>query len=210
MVELTLASSLHLGGLGGGCLLGGSSGLGTCCGGLGGCLLGSGNLLSLLDLSEGGLSRSGANLWLLVSLLLDDLERSTDDGSLDLLGLSGLLLGHLLGGALLVQSSVHLSPADLSGVRLAVESGLALAINKSEGLGVATNKSDAVGRVDLEMSTQVSCYKYLANQLAEHVCSARGSRVSTVSLTILMSLSVNNQNPDLWSNPQTFQATETE
>merc|ERR1712137_1449862 len=136
---LTLASSLHVGGLCGSSLLGRGGGLGDSA--LSGDSLGGSSLVSVLDLLEGGLARSSANLGLLVSLPLDDIEGSTDDGSLDLLDLAGLLLGDLLSSTLAVQSTVDLSPSDRSGVHLAVESGLALAVNKSESFAVTTDES---------------------------------------------------------------------
>lgn len=86
-------------------------------------------LVGLLLLLGGldGLGSLGLSLfWLQGSSLLDQVQRSTDNGSLVLDSLSGSLLGDLLGDALLVVLSVEHSPSDSSRVLSLLEQGVRL------------------------------------------------------------------------------------
>lgn len=109
-------------------------------------LLGLGSLLGLGNsLLSGGLSLSR----LLVSLLLDELQRSTDDRSLVLDGLSASLLGGLLRDTLLVVSSVQNGPRDSSWVLSLVEQRRGLGGLESENLGVASDEEGTSTWVNL-------------------------------------------------------------
>lgn len=106
-------------------------------------------LLSLLSslgvLGSGGVSGLGSG----VSLLLDHIERGTDDTSHGLDGLSGSLLGNLLSDSLLVLSSVKNGPGDSSGVLSLLEQRSGLGGVESEDLGVASDEEGTSAGVDL-------------------------------------------------------------
>ena len=85
-------------------------------------------------LPQSSLTSSGSHLRLLVPLLTNDFQRCTNDGSLDLLHLPGLLLGDLLCESLLVKSAVCLCPCNLAWVLPVQEQALGLAVHKGEGL----------------------------------------------------------------------------
>lgn len=105
-----------------------------------------GGFLSLLQsLLSGGLSLS----WLLVSLLLNLLQRSTDDWSLVLDSSSGSLLGGLLRDTLLVVSSVQDGPSNSSWVLSLVEQRGRLRGLESENLGVTSDKQGTSTWVNL-------------------------------------------------------------
>lgn len=109
-------------------------------------LLDLGGLLSLLQpLLSGSLSLS----WLLVSLLLDLFQRSTDDRSLVLDGSSGSLLRGLLRDTLLVLLSEQDGPSDSSWVLSLVEQGGRLGGLESENLGVSSDKQGTSAWVNL-------------------------------------------------------------
>lgn len=104
------------------------------------------SLLSLLQsLLSGGLSLS----WLLVSLLLDLLQRSTDNRSLVLDSSSGSLLRSLLRDTLLVVSSVQDGPSNSSWVLSLVEQRSRLRGLESENLRVTSDKQGTSTWVNL-------------------------------------------------------------
>lgn len=91
-------------------------------------------LLLLLALGNGSLASGSTHLGLLVAARVDHVERSTDDTTLVLDRLARTLFGHLLGNTLLVQSAVHNSPGDLTGVLALKEERLVLGADKAEDL----------------------------------------------------------------------------
>lgn len=104
------------------------------------------SLLSLLQsVLSGGLSLS----WLLVSLLLDLLQRSTDNRSLMLDSSSGSLLGGLLRDTLLVVSSVQDGPSNSSWVLSLVEQRSRLRGLESENLRVTSDEQGTSTWVNL-------------------------------------------------------------
>jgi hypothetical protein len=136
--------------------------LGLALGGSGGALgllrllLGSSRLLLLLALLD-GLGASGrSGLGAHGSLLLDHIERGTDDGSLRLDCSAGSLLGHLLRDTLAVLSSEKNGPGDATGVLALEEKRLRLAILESEDLAVA---SDVEFTLYLEESRRQPCLR---------------------------------------------------
>lgn len=100
---------------------------------------------SLGVLGSVGVSHLGSG----VSLLLDHVERSADNASDGLDGLSGSLLGNLLSDALLVLSSVENGPGDSSGVLSLLEQRGGLGRVESEDLGVASDEEGTSAGVDL-------------------------------------------------------------
>lgn len=142
-------SSLDLGSRALGAELGDLGASGSNMGSLGGLsslgllLLSLGSSLGVLG--SGGLSGVGSG----VSLLLDHIERSTDNASGGLDGLSGSLLGNLLSDSLLVLSSVENGPGDSSGVLSLLEERGSLGRVESEDLGVASDKEGTSAGVDL-------------------------------------------------------------
>lgn len=139
LLESTLLT--ELGDLGGGA---GSSKLGLFSLSLS--LLGLGSFLGQSQsLLSGGLSLS----WLLVSLLLDELQRSTNNWSLVLDGSSSSLLGGLLRDTLLVVSSVQDGPRNSSWVLSLVEQRSGLGGLESEDLGVTSDKQGTSTWVNL-------------------------------------------------------------
>lgn len=126
-------------------------GLSTLGSGLGVLLLSLGlsELGSLLGLLQSLLSGSLSLSRLLVSLLLDLLQRSTDNGSLVLDGSSGSLLGGLLRDTLLVVSSVQDGPSNSSWVLSLVEQRGRLGGLESENLGVTSDEQGTSTWVNL-------------------------------------------------------------
>ena len=109
-------------------------------------------LVGLLLLLGGldGLGSLGLSLfWLQGSSLLDQVKGGTDNGSLVLDGLSGSLLGDLLGDTLLVVLSVEHGPGDSSRVLSLLEQGVGLGGLESENLRVASDEEGTSARVDL-------------------------------------------------------------
>lgn len=111
-------------------------------------LLGLGLLLLLLGVQDSLGSGSLSDFGSLRSSLLDDIKRSTDDGSLRLDGLSSLLLVDFLSDTLLVLSSVQDGPRDSSRVLSLLEQSLRLGGAESENLGVTSDEKSATARVD--------------------------------------------------------------
>lgn len=103
--------------------------------------------LAVLGVPDGLLADSVAGLGALALLLLDHIERRTDDGALVLDGPARPLLGHLLRDALLVHAAEEDGPCDAAGVFALHEQALALALGKAEGLAVAAGKELALARV---------------------------------------------------------------
>lgn len=122
----------------------GSTGLGNL-----GLSLGLLQLGSLLGLGDSLFSRGLSLGRLLVSLLLDLVQRSTDNRSLVLDGLSGSLSGSLLRDTLLVVSSVQDGPGHSSGVLSLVEQRRRLGRLESEHLGVTSDEQGTSTWVDL-------------------------------------------------------------
>lgn len=113
-------------------------------------------LAGLLSLGNSLLSRSLSLSWLLVSLLLDELQRSTLDRSLVLDGLlSSSLLG-LLSDTLLVLSSVQDSPRDLSWVLSLLEQRRRLGRLESENFRVTSDEQGTSTWVDLSTGEGVN------------------------------------------------------
>lgn len=119
--------------------------LGLALGGLGGVLrllglLGSSiGLLLLLGLLDGLETGGGAGLGAHGALLLDHIERGTDDGTLGLDGTAGSLLGGFLSDTLAVLATVQDSPGNATGVLALEEEGLGFAVLETEDLGVSTD-----------------------------------------------------------------------
>lgn len=98
---------------------------------------------------QGSLLGSGSDLGPLSLLLLDLVKSGTNDVPLDLHDPPGLLLVHLVRGALLVDAPVHLRPLYLTRVALPQESLLAFGINEDECLHVRASITPAMAWVDL-------------------------------------------------------------
>lgn len=109
------------------------------------CLLralgGSALLLAVLDSLLAG---SRAGLWTLRAALLDDIERSTNDGTLclDLLATTGL--GLLLRNTLAALSAAENSPRNATRVLALQEKRLALAVLETEDLAVRADEELAL------------------------------------------------------------------
>lgn len=97
-------------------------------------LLGLLSLLGGLGSISSGITGSLADSRGLLTLGNDLLPAGTNDGTLELGGLAGALLGDLLLGTLLVETTVEDSPVELTRVLLGQEVGLALAVQKTERL----------------------------------------------------------------------------
>lgn len=98
------------------------------------------------------------------ALGLDDLKRSTNDGALDTLSLSGLLLGSLLGGSLLVQATVNLGPGNLARIALHKETCLGLAAEEDkslEGGGIVISHSS----VSLATPHKMQCFTFMSARI---------------------------------------------
>lgn len=106
-------------------------------------------LSSLLGKSQSLLSGSLSLSWLLVSLFLDEFQRSTDNWSLVLDGSSGSLLRGLLRDTLLVVSSVQDGPRNSSWVLSLLEQRSGLGGLESEDLGVTSDKQGTSTWVNL-------------------------------------------------------------
>jgi hypothetical protein len=102
---------------------------------LGGLSLG----LLLLALLDSGGASGGTGLGALGALLLDHIERSTNDATLLLNGTAGALLGDFLRDTLAVLATVQDSPGDATGVLSLQEQRLGLAVLESEDLAVTTD-----------------------------------------------------------------------
>lgn len=123
-------------------------------------------LAGLLSLGNSLLSRSLSLSWLLVSLLPDELQRSTFNRSLVLDGLlSSSLLG-LLSDTLLVLSSVQDSPRDLSWVLSLLEQRRRLGRLESENFRVTSDEQGTSTWVDLSTGEGVNfdlhCARYVS------------------------------------------------
>lgn len=129
-------------------------------------LLGLGSFLgSSQSLLSGGLSLS----WLLVSLFLDEVQRSTDNWSLVLDGSSGSLLRGLLRDTLLVVSSVQDGPRNSSWVLSLLEQRSGLGGLESEDLGVTSDKQGTSTWVNLRTGEGVDFDLHCANFVSKNV-----------------------------------------
>jgi hypothetical protein len=108
---------------------------------------GSGGLL-LLGLLDGLRAGSGASLRSHGAALLDDIERSTNDGTLGLDGAAGALLGNFLRNTLAVLATEENGPCNATGVLALEEQRLGLAVLEAEDLGVATDVELTLAGVD--------------------------------------------------------------
>ena len=98
-------------------------------------------VLTILDgLSTSGLTGLGSH----GTLLLDDIEGSTNNSTLVLNSLAGSLLVDLLSDTLLVLSAVENSPRDSSGVLSLLEKRCSLGGVKSKDLGVTSDEELAL------------------------------------------------------------------
>ena len=113
-------------------------------------------LVSLLGLGDSLLSGSLSLGRLLVSLLLDEVQRSTLNRSLVLDGLLGSSLLGLLGDTLLVLLSVNDSPRDLSWVLSLLEQRSRLGRLESEDFRVASDEQGTSTWVDLSTGEGVN------------------------------------------------------
>jgi len=108
-------------------------------------LLGGGSLgLLLLALLDSGLAGGSTGLGPHGPLLLDDIEGSTNDGTLGLDGATSALLGGLLSDTLAVLSAEKDGPRNAAGVLALEEEGLGLSALEAEDLAVATDEQLAL------------------------------------------------------------------
>lgn len=120
-------------------------------------------LSSLLGKSQSLLSGGLSLSWLLVSLFLDEFQRSTDNWSLVLDGSSGSLLSGLLRDTLLVVSSVQDGPRNSSWVLSLLEQRSGLGGLESEDLGVTSDKQGTSTWVNLRTGEGVDFDLHCAN-----------------------------------------------
>jgi hypothetical protein len=112
-------------------------------------LLGLFSLLLLLGRFHSCITGGLANSLGLLSLGNDLLPADTYDGTLNLDGLAGALLGDLFGGTLLVKATEKGSPVEFTRVLLGEEVSCAFGAGEAECLAVTANEEFAVTRVDL-------------------------------------------------------------
>merc|ERR1719239_2017161 len=90
-----------------------------------------------------------SNLGLLVPLRHDVLQGSSNDGTLELLGTTGPLLGHILLKTLLVLPAVENGPGDLPGVPLQHMRLVGAGRQELVALAIGLDQGAAMARVDL-------------------------------------------------------------
>eukprot|EP00965_Chrysotila_dentata_P209448 6185301-Pleurochrysis_carterae.AAC.5 len=106
---------------------------------------------TLLHLTQSSLTGRSTNLWLLITLRLNHLERSTHNGlGSRLIHLPRLLASRLLKGALLVHPAVHLGPSNLARVQALRGHGLHLAVDELERALVGAHEENAMARINLK------------------------------------------------------------
>ena len=116
-----------------------------------------GGLCLLLGRLDGLLALCVADPGLLVPLEKDFSERGADNGTLELLGLAGLLLRLLLLLALSVLAPIQHSPSRLTGVPIHQVRPLTLGVQKLQSFSVYLDQGLATTRVDLEAAVVAQC-----------------------------------------------------
>lgn len=96
--------------------------------------------LLVLDVLQVGGALGSTGLGAHRAALLDDVQGSTNDGTLGLDGTASALLGDLLRDTLAVLATEQDSPGDAAGVLALQEQGLGLAVLETEDLAVATDE----------------------------------------------------------------------
>ncbi|KAI3483990.1 hypothetical protein L1887_53004 [Cichorium endivia] len=116
-------------------------------------------LLVLLALGNGGLAGGSTDLGLLVAAGVDHVERSADNATLVLDSLARALLGDLLGDTLLVKTTVHSGPGNLTGVLALQEERLVLRADKAEHLVVTADVKTTLTTVGVRTMHEASTYR---------------------------------------------------
>lgn len=119
-----------------------------------------GSLLRL-QFFQGSFSLCGTDLTLLGSLLLNLVQRRTNDGSLYLAGTGSLLLGGRLGDSLLVQTTPSLCPYQFGGLLTLKGKTVGLGGPQPDGLAITTDHEFPISGVNtvLRKSTEFSCQR---------------------------------------------------
>lgn len=112
-------------------------------------LLGLLRLFLGLGSLSGGITSGLTDSRRLITLSNNLFPASTNNSTLEFGGLTGALLGDLLSGTLLVETTVEDGPVEFTGVLLGEEVGFALTVQETEGLAVSTDENLTVSRVDL-------------------------------------------------------------
>lgn len=116
----------------------------------------SSSLLLLLGLGNGGITLGLAKLGRHVLALLDQVKRSTNDGTLGLDGLAVPALGDLLNLALTVVATVEGGPGDLTGVLALGKERRRFGREETENLRISTDKELAAAGVDLATAERIN------------------------------------------------------
>lgn len=74
---------------------------------------------------------------------------STNDGTLNLDGLTGTALGDFFSGTLLVEATVKDGPVKFTGILLSLEVSSTFTIQQTEGLRITTDKDDTMTGINL-------------------------------------------------------------
>ena len=101
-----------------------------------------------LDLLQGGITLGSSEITLLGSLLLDLIQGSTDNGTLDLVATLRTLLGGSFSQTLLVQTTPSLSPDQFGSLFTLQSQGERLAGSQKDRLSVTTDHELTIARVD--------------------------------------------------------------